>query len=570
MEPTLFDTAQEEAPWEQPWGYDDLLEWLNSNEHVAVDTETSGLEWNATTRLVQFGNSTEGHAVNVEVYGGPEMVKRLIEEYEGTFVFHNASFDIHALERIGIDPDKIWPRCYDTYIMAHILDPGGIHGLKPLCKMLFNEDDDAEQQALRKAMRTNKWTWATVPISEIVDYGIKDAVLTHKLFTRLSNKFDPHLMPVLEREMEVAEILYRVESHGLRLNRDHAENLRKQWTADIAADLLWFTEQGIDNPNSNRQIAAALTAQGWEAVERTPSGEAKLDKSVLKRLADKYPIAERLLSYKRRVKWLASYVDNALEQADTDGYVHARYNSLGARTGRMSCSNPPLQQLPTGGGGEVRSLFDASPGNVIASVDYSAIELRLAGALSGEHRIVSAYAGGVDIYQQVADSIGSTRTAAKVIVLASLYGAGGETIAKNLGIEVAQATELVEAFWHSYPDLSRWVISQTNKSRRHPPRSMWGRELSPHAPYAAANAIIQGTAAEVLKDGLLRLSEAGLIQYVAAIVHDEVVLDVPADRAEELAEQVAAILADQRFSVPLVAEPEVYGPSWGDGYTTKS
>ena len=137
---------------------------------------------------------------------------------------------------------------------------------------------------------------------------------------------------------------------------------------------------------------------------------------------------------------------------------------------------------------------------------------------------------------------------------------------RNIGIPTRDATALVAAFWDAYPTLSRWVLSQTNKARRTPPVSLWGRRLSPHAPYAAANAIIQGTAADVLKDGLLRLSQKGLIRYVAAIVHDEVILDVPTDRAFEIVDQVAAALEDDRFAVPITTEIEIFGFSWGCGY----
>lgn len=565
MTATLPFTVDEEATLPE-CDVATVSEWLNKQQTVAIDTETSGLEWDATVRLVQFGNTTEGHAISVETETGRATVRSLIQNYSGTIVFHNAAFDIHALERIGVDPEYIWPRCWDTYIMAHILEPADSHGLKALAVRYLSDDSDAEQQALKKAMRENKWTWATVPLPVLVDYAIKDTVLTAQLFDYLSKKFDTALMAVLEREMEIANLVYEVESNGLRLDRDYATELKTRWQQEIDADKEWFAANGIDNPNANRQIAAVLREQGWEPAEKTPSGEDKLDKTVLKELADAYPIAARLLDYKRKVKWLSAYVDNSLDEVDANGYVHARYNSLGARTGRMSCSNPPLQQLPTGGGGEVRRLFLASAGNVIASVDYSAIELRLAGALSGEPRIIEAYANGEDIYQQVADSIGSTRTQAKVVVLASLYGAGGPKIGESIGIDANEAQKLVDAFWAAYPILSRWVLSQTNKSRRVRPTSMWGRKLSPHAPYAAANAIIQGTAAEVLKDGLLRLAEKGLIKYVAAIVHDEVVLDVPASDADRIASNVAETLEDTRFAIPLIAEPEVYGPSWADGY----
>lgn len=546
--------------------YHNLELWLLEQSSIAIDTETGGLEWDAPVRLVQFGNSEKGWCVDTSTNYGRTLVCKIIKNYNGTIIFHNASFDIHALERIGVSPDFLWQRCWDTYTMAHLLDPAGLHGLKPLCKTLLGEDSDEEQKELKLFMRTNKYNWETVPLENLVPYAIKDAVLTHRLFTALYRKFEPKLQSALEREMEVAEVVYRVESNGLLLDTDYAVALKEKWETAIASDLEWFNSQGIVNPNSNRQVSSRLKGDGWIPTDITPSGEIKLDKTVLESLAPIYPIAERLLSYKQKTKWLSAYVINSLQEADKNGYVHARYNSLGARTGRMSCSNPPLQQLPTGGGGDVRRLFIASPGNIIASVDYSAIELRLAGALSGETKIIDAYANGKDIYQDVADSIGSSRTTAKVVVLASLYGAGGETVGRNIGIPTTDATRLVAAFWEAYPTLSRWVLSQTNKSRRTTPTSLWGRRLSPHAPYAAANAIIQGTAADVLKDGLLRLSEKGLIKYVAAIVHDEVILDIPAENAKQILKEVSDTLEDSRFSIPLTTESEEYGFSWAGGY----
>lgn len=543
---------------------EEVADWLaTAGTAIALDTETTGLEWDAELRLVQLADDKRQYAVTPSAELGD-----LLHAYKGTIVLHNACFDIHALEAGGvIEPDYMWPRVLDTYVMAHVKDPDRRNGLESLTATLLGVDDKEWKSAFKKRMRKRKWTFATVPLLALSPYGRSDALNTFKLYEYFCRTLSADEWSVVQNEMEALVAVYEVQNHGLRLDLDYARELQDRWQRTIEAKRADFLEKwGIANPNANRQVASALKERGWVPSEHTPTGEPKLDKAVLKELAPAYPLVEDLLALKRIVKWKAAYVDNCLEEVDHRGYVHARYNSLGAKTGRMSCSQPPLQQLPKGGGGEVRRLFIASEGCVIASVDYSAIELRLAGALSGEPRIIEAYANGTDIYQQVADAIGVPRPVAKVVVLASLYGWQGGGAAAPPGYTIPEQKDLIHGFWSTYPTLSRWVQATTRRYRS--ARSeLWGRPLRPHAPYAAANAVIQGTAAEVMKEGLLRLGERGLLPWVAAIVHDEVVLDIHAESAEETVQEVVDTLRDDRFAIPLVAEGEVYGRSWGDGYT---
>lgn len=537
---------------------------------LAVDTETAGLGWDDEVRLVQLGTSEAGFAVDVTSAEGVELVRQVLDIYSGPLIFHNAGFDIRALQRIGLDPELLWPRAIDTYVIAHVWDAGLLNkGLDALNRLLLDDDTSGYKKSFRDFMRKKKWTWANVPKLLLTPYGVKDTCATHAIYHILTDKLTAEEWNVVYQEMDVAWAMWHVEQHGMRLDIEYAHSLRDRWTTYLQHSREHFkTEWEVENPNSNRQIATALIDHGWEPSVKTPSGEWKLDKKMLKELAPRFDLVQHLLEHKRVTKWLAAYVENCLAAVDARGYVHASYNSLGARTGRMSCSNPPLQQLPKGGGGEVRRLFVASEGNVIASCDYSAIEFRLAGALSGEERIMEVYRHNGDWYQQIADEVGIARPEAKVLLLATLYGAGPTKIAASLGWSISVARRHVRNFWRAYPVLDGWNRHLVDEANRGVVvrSAKWGRRLAPHAGYAAPNAVIQGTAAEVMKDGITRLWQADLLKHVCAVVHDEVVLDVPEAEAADIAASVALVLRDDTFDLPLVAEAEVYGTSWGDGY----
>lgn len=552
---------------------DDLLAWVAHHPQsagLAVDTETTGLEWLARVRLVQFGSSTEGFAVAVHNDDGRALVSTVLNEYRGVLIFHNAAFDVHRLDQIGVDTEGIWRRTVDTHVLAHILNPDRLSfRLKQLARVELGDDSTVAEKALKKVMKKRGWTWATVPLLVLTPYGVTDTMLTHQLYTKFSELFSEQEWLVLEREMDVRWAMGLVQWKGMRLDIEYAHTLDANWNEKLGEDRKWFFDNhNIENPNANAQLITAFHAQGWVPHAFTAkTGKPQLNKKVIEELAFTMPLAQRLLEYKRINKWRAAYVLNSLAEVDQDGYVHASYNTLGAKTGRMSCSNPPLQQLPKGGGGEVRRLFIASPGNVIASCDYSAIEMRLAGSLSGEPAIVAAYANDADIYQQFADQLGITRPQAKIFSLATLYGATARRHSIVFGWSYNNALRIVKSFWRQYPVLKEWNDDLIATARMGVPIiSGWGRTLRPHAPYAAPNAVIQGTAAEVMKDGLMRLEHAGLLAPVVAVVHDEVVLDVATAAAEGTARQVAGLLEDRSFLIPLIAEASVYGPSWGAGY----
>lgn len=547
-----------------------FLAWLLEQKWVAVDTETAGFGWDDPVRLVQFGTHEEGWAVSTVHPGGRELVQRAVMEFPGGIVFHNRPFDIARLEMVGVDPDYIWPRSDDTDMTARMVDPGGkSNKLKYLGSRYLGADARDEQIELRKVQKKRKWTFANTPILVLTPYGIKDTKLTAGLHEYLDKRLPAQQREVMEKETEAAWAMYEVYRRGFRMDVEYAQQLDARWEKDLEMYRWYFQSYGVTNPNANRQLTDALQERfGWQPEHFTKSGEVQLDKVVLRDLIeDEYEFAIRLKEYRRINKWRQAYVLNCLEQRDAEDRVHANYNPVGARTGRMSCSNPPLQQLPKGGGGEVRRLFIASEGNLITSVDYSAIEMRLAASFSEDPKLVATYQAGGDVYQEMADSLDISRSQAKIVCLAALYGSRGKSIAKAIGETEARAAQIVADFWRVYPVLSRWAKGVEHSARKSGVYSkVWGRRLVPERGYAAPNYTIQGTAAEVMKEGIFRLAEQQLLQYVVAVVHDEVVLDVPKDAAEQVTQQVSCVLEDRRFLIPLTTEGTVYGQSWADGY----
>ena len=572
----------------------ELTTWLQEQPKVAVDTETAGLTWDAEVRTVQFGNATEGFCVMVASAEAKQFVVDTLMAYPGGLIMHNAPFDIRRLHQVGMNPSYLWPRTENTDVMARVLSPNETsYKLKWLSKV-WMEDETASAEAelnerkrkhnLKSKKATVKWDFATVPLWVQAPYAIKDTFLAFRLYELVASELSPAEWQVVQREYLAAEAVAEVSYKGLRLDIQYAEELYDWWTAVMEDEEKWFAEQlrpyaytekdgkriGVEpNPLSLDQQRRYLLDKGWRPTKFTAkTKEPQLDKSVLIDLAPDYEFVRRLMEYKRMGKWRSAYVENSLTEAANDGRVHATYKSIGAKTGRMSCANPPLQQLPKGGGGEVRRLYIASPGNLICSVDYSQIEMRLAGHFSKDPYLIQAYAEERDIYQEMADFVGCTRPQAKIVSLAALYGSKGKSIAKALGVTQRESVTYVDKFWEWTPTLSKWSKAVEHNARAHRPTvSMWGRRLAPHVPYAAGNAIIQGTAAEVMKDGILRMAESGLLEYVVGIVHDEVVLDVPEADAWPITNKVASVLEDRRFAIPLTTEASVYGRSWGDGYT---
>ena len=575
---------------------DDFLEWLQRPRRVlAVDTETTGLNYFDEVRLVQVGDASDAWVLD------PARHDWLIEQAllgSRRLVAHNAPFDLCHLARwFGSSIDEhldivedLGHKTIDTALLAHLLDPrdrsqGGIgHALKDLARHYVDSAADDGQAVLKDRFRTLGFTmstgWAGIDLwdPDYVRYAGLDAIITTRLFDALLPKVLARgHEDLVEFEHQVQRATTAMTVRGTAVDRHYADQLALELDEERRGAEAEAATYGVDNVNSTAQVAEALTARGVTLTEVTPSGKAKVDRAVLEALDD--PLAQVVLEAKTASKALTAWVTPILDSADRDGRCHPRIRTLAARTGRMSISGPPLQQLPARDH-RVRSCLIAEPGEVIISVDFSQVELRVLAALSCDPMLTGAFDAGLDIHSATAATIfgpdftAAHRQIAKAVAFGIVYGGGAATLARQAGVDRLVAEEAIIKFNRAYPKVRSWAKGLTSSLA-------WGSDpflktptgrripIDTGSEYRATNYIIQSTARDVFAGALLQLRAAGLDHYLRLPVHDEVVCSVPAPWAEEIGAEIALVMSGDLGGVPIVADFEVCGPRWGDKYAPK-
>jgi DNA polymerase-1 len=569
-----------------------FLAWLGERRPIlAIDTETTGLDWWEPNfcRLVQFGDGASGWAISVRNWRG--VIETALQHVQDSGVptgWWNLKFDAHALEVTGLPlPSKA--KAHDGVVMHHLLASDERHGLKPVSEARYGDVAVVGDRMLKMRKAENGWDWATVPEDEpsYWAYAACDTVLT----ARNLEWMWPRLQPVraaYEREMAALWVMYGAECRGMRVDATYAGLLRNKWltTAGAIADSL--KAEGIKNPNSNKQITDALEAAGWEADEFTPSGAVKLDKAILLQLQRTFPgdMAERILAFRRLLKWSKAYLQPFEESG---GLIHPSINVLGARTGRMSISKPPLQQLPARGeGGKLirTAVLPTNDGDQLYACDYDGQELRLHAHYSGSTNMIEAFRQGIDPHtftaslaygvpmEQVTKEL---RAPAKNTRYSALYGAGPAKIAATAGVSVEVIEGLVNAIKERFPEEAEFAQRIELKARER-----WADEGKPYVVswggrrivgdgdklYALINYLIQGSAADVLKDRLIALNAAGLGDAIVVPVHDEVLFSLPAgEEGLEMAKVAQEVMTmPDQFQVPLTVGCDGPLNTWGDKY----
>jgi DNA polymerase-1 len=568
-----------------------FLSWLGERRPIlAIDTETTGLKWWTPrfTRLVQFGDGKTGWAIGVRDWRG--VIETALQHVQDSGVatgWWNAKFDAHALENEGLPlPSKA--RSHDGVVMHHLLASDERHGLKPVSERRWGEQAVVGDRYLKMRKAEMGWDWDTIPINEPAywGYGALDAVMTALNLEEMWPRIQPY-RAAYEREMSAMWVMYGAEQRGIRCDTTYADLLRNQWLSRAADMADRLKEEGIKNPNSNKQITDALEDAGWMPDEWTPNGAVKLDKAVLLQLQATFPgdMAERILEFRRLLKWSKAYLQPFVESG---GVIHPSINVLGARTGRMSISGPPLQQLPARGEGgkQIRTaILPHHEGEVLYATDYDGQELRYHAHISGSTRMIEAFSAGVDPHAFTAslaygvaieDVTKVMRDPAKNVRYAGLYGAGPAKIALTAGLPVEVIEDFVQKMKAAFPEEPAFAarMEQVAKER-------WADEGKPYVwshggrkiygdgdkLYALLNYAIQGSCADVLKDRLVALHAAGLDRYLVVPVHDEILWSFPADGAEELARTAVEIMTlPDTFKVPMTVGCDGPLQTWGDKY----
>lgn len=398
-------------------------------------------------------------------------------------------------------------------------------------------------------------------------------------------------------EMPLMEVLFAMETEGFQVDSNVLLSLGKEFTQQtetLKQQVYALTGVGGFNLNSTQQLGKVLfETLGLPAGRKTKSGYST-DAETLENLLDKHPCIAPILKYRQVVKLNSTYIDALIRKTDGKGRVHSSFDQTGTATGRISSSEPNLQNIPvrTDMGREIRRAFVAKPGHVLIDADYSQIELRVLAHFSGDHAMVDAFQKGQDIHTRTASEVfdvpmdqvtSSMRSDAKAVNFGLVYGISDFGLSRNIGISRKEAAAFIERYFARYPGIKRFMddavkkgydlgYSETMMGRRRnlPELKASNANTRNFGERAAMNTPVQGTAADIIKLAMVKVHQAlkagGFAAKLILQVHDELIIEAPLQEQEAVCALLKTCMEDvASLSVPLLAEVKC-GESW---YETK-
>ena len=589
---------------------DDWLNRLSAADFFAFDTETTSLNY-MVAEIVGVSFAVEaGTAAYVPLAhdypGAPEQLSRdevlaqlkpiLEDESKGKLGQH-LKYDANVLMNHGITLRGIRE---DTMLESYVLDAtGSRHDLDTLAlKYLGQRTIHFEDIAGKGAKQI---TFNQVPVEQAAPYAAEDAEVTLRLHAVLSARLEvePSLQQ-LYRELEVplVPVLSRIERNGTLVSRDQ---LAAQST-ELGQRMLALEAKahelagGPFNLGSPKQLGEILFNRlELPVLKKTPKGAPSTAEEVLAELALDYPLPAVLMEYRSLSKLKSTYTDKLPGMIDPKtGRVHTSYHQAVTATGRLSSSDPNLQNIPirTEEGRRIRQAFIAAPGCKIVAADYSQIELRIMAHLSQDPGLLAAFAEGLDVHSATAAEVFAVdieqvsvdqRRKAKAINFGLIYGMSAFGLAKQLGIGRHEAQQYIDVYFARYPGVADYMARtralahekgyvETLKGRRLylPEINARNRQRQQAAERTAINAPMQGTAADLIKLAMLAVDEwihsSGVDARLMMQVHDELVFEVADDAVAGLSEKVAALMSDIGWlDVPLVVEVGT-GDNWDEAH----
>ena len=521
-------------------------------------------------------------------------LRQLLEDPAVTKIVQNAKFDLLAFRRAGIDVRGL---AFDTMLASYVLDPGRrSHGLDVLALEFLEHRMTSFQELCGKGKTLIPFD--ECPIECARDYSCEDADMSLQLREHFAPQMESYGLMRLFREIEMplVEVLARMESEGVAIDLKWFRSLKERFKAErqaVERDIYQIAGTEF-NINSNLQLREILFDKLKLPVLKRTSTGASTDASVLQELAEQgHSLPERLMEYRELSKLENTYLDTlpALVHPDT-GRLHTSFNQTVASTGRLSSSDPNLQNIPIRRelGRDIRRGFIPRAGWKLLAADYSQIELRLLAHLSDDPAFVNAFRAGGDIHRQTAAIIfgvpvdavtAEMRARAKTINFATIYGQGAHALSRQLRIEFAEARAFIAAYFERFQGIRRYLDSMVEFAREHGyVQTIFGRRryipelrdrnfnVRAFGERTAANSPIQGSAADLIKIAMIRidaaLREKDLTTKMLLQVHDELVFEAPPGEVETVSDLVrhemeqAAVL-----SVPLVVDIGV-GDNWLD------
>jgi DNA polymerase-1 len=579
------------------------LEELPPYDTIAIDTETTGLERDATGGFFTADN----HQLLGVSFCGEEkkafwLPKDCIVPFvmEATLagkqlIMHNAKFDLQVLARNGIS--LYGNQIFDTMIAHQLLDENSSHGLKHLAKTILSAEIKMEQNPYIESplfCRRRRRPDASHPAKDLVEYACADADYTFQLYHCFAKQLKQENLSRLfyTVEMPLVKIVAQMEEWGILLDTAKIVALQRQLYEESKAIVneiyslagRSFAGSGLDI-NSPVQLSHLLYDNlNLASVKKTPSGKQSTDIESLEAIKNAHPIVEKILRYREIDKLLSTYLSKLPDQVDKKtGRIHCQLHQNGTVTGRFSCSEPNLQNIPRGD--IIRSAFIPAPDHVFIDADFSQIELRCIAHYTQDENMLSAYKNGADLHKKtIADMLGKSidavtddeRFIAKSINFGLAYGMGATALSKRLGVDKNYAQSLMDKYFGVYSQVKRYIHQhQMEVTKRGYVVNMFGRRRRVvHGDYHKAfNALIQSTATDICKIQMVRLASA-LPETVKMVlqVHDELLFELPKEEAFSVLGQIVEImetpvtgLDGNPFSVPIKVEAKI-AENWADAH----
>ncbi|MBQ8675073.1 MAG: DNA polymerase I [Bacteroidaceae bacterium] len=567
---------------------------------ICFDTETTSTEA-MTADLVGLSFAVrEGEAVYIPVPANRteaqqivDMVRPIYENATTLKVGQNMKYDIMVLAKYGV---KVGGKMFDTMIAHYLLHPEMRHGMDYLAEVYLNYQTIHIEQLIGPKGK-NQRSMRDVAPADVCDYAAEDADITLRLMNRLAPELREEGLETLfdTIEMPLVPVLAQMEMNGARIDTQSLAETSREFTqrmADIEQKI--YEAAGTEfNISSPRQVGEVLFEQLKIAdkAKRTKTGQYVTSEEVLQSMKGRHPIVELILDYRGYKKLLSTYIDSLPELINPEtGHIHTSYNQAVTATGRLSSSNPNLQNIPIRdeNGKEVRKAFIPDEGCLFFSADYSQIELRIMAHLSGDQHMIEAFNTGHDIHAATAAKIfkkpieeisSDERRKAKTANFGIIYGITTFGLAERMQVSRGEAKELIDEYFATYPAVKAYMEKSVETAReRGYTETLFGRRC--HLPdinssnavvrgYAERNAInapIQGTAADIIKIAMVRIQRRieaeGLKSKMILQVHDELNFSVPTEEREQLQRLVIDEMQGAfKMSVPLIADSG-WGTNW--------
>ena len=604
MSPLKVDTLLDEESFKQ-WLGD-----LAGAKYFAFDTETTSLDY---TKALVVGVSfavEAGHAAYVPVAhqypGAPEQLSRqwvldqlkpLLEDESVLKIGQNLKYDANVLKNHGINMQGI---AHDTMLESYALNSTVTrHNMDALADKYLGHQTIHYDEVAGKGAKQVCFDQVTIEVA--APYAAEDADVSLRLHQYLIEKLEaePSLMKVYqELEMPLLPVLARMEQTGVLVD----EHMLQQQSSELAEKIQQLEKQAhavageAFNLGSPKQIQAILYDKlGLPILKKTPKGQASTAESVLQDLAIDFPLPKLILEYRSFSKLRSTYTDKLPKQINpVTGRVHTSYHQAVTATGRLSSSDPNLQNIPVRSeeGRRIRQAFIAEPGYTVLAADYSQIELRIMAHLSQDTGLVKAFQDGLDVHKATAAEVFGVsleqvedhqRRSAKAINFGLIYGMSAFGLAKQLGIERGAAQGYINLYFERYPGVKQYMDETRELAREQgyietllgrrlylPDINAKNGQLRQYAERTAINAPMQGTAADIIKLAMIAVDQWMALESppvrMVMQVHDELVFEVKDDYLEQARSIISQKMSEAlKLDVPLIVDVGT-GNNWDEAH----